>query len=332
MKEAGVNLVADFSPISLVGVTEILPKLFKISLIFRKIKKFILEKHPSVVVLIDYPGFNLSLARIIKKSNIPLVYYVSPQVWAWNKKRVRTLFRRASRVVVILPFEKDWYEKEGYRVDYVGHPLVEILKKWKDSEIKIEKKGKLVGILPGSRETEVKRILPLMLKVAKLIEKKENVHFVLPLAPGVKKEMVSEYLSKSQLEVEIWEDVSYPVIKAADLLLIASGTATLEAAYFQTPMIIIYKVNPLTFLLAKILVKVPWIGLVNLIAREEIVPEFIQGKAKPRPIAQTALEYLKNKEKVKKIREKLRRVAEKLQTENASFKVAKIVLDLCRED
>jgi len=170
-----------------------------------------------------------------------------------------------------------------------------------------------------------------MLKVAQLIEE-ENVRFILPLSSGIREKMVSRYISKSKVKVEIWQETSLPVIKAADLLLVASGTATLEAAYFQTPMIIIYKVSPLTFLLAKLLVKVPWIGLVNLIAGEEVVPEFIQRKARPREIAQVATKYLKDKEEVKRIKGKLFRVVEKIKKRNTSFKVAQIVLDLCKEE
>jgi len=331
MKEAGVHLVADFSSISVVGFTEVIPKLIRITATFRKVKRFILEKHPSVVILIDYPGFNLRLARIVKENKIPLLYYVSPQVWAWNKKRATALVSRANRIAVIFPFEKEWYHREGYKVEYVGHPLMEVLEKWQDSGIKIDKKEKVVGILPGSRETEVKRILPVMLKVAQLIEE-ENVRFILPLSSGIREKMVSRYISKSKVKVEIWQETSLPVIKAADLLLVASGTATLEAAYFQTPMIIIYKVSPLTFLLAKLLVKVPWIGLVNLIAGEEVVPEFIQRKARPREIAQVATKYLKDKEEVKRIKGKLFRVVEKIKKRNTSFKVAQIVLDLCKEE
>lgn len=333
MEEAGVHLVANFSPISVVGFTEVLPKLIKIKATFGKIKRFILEKHPSVVILIDYPGFNLRLARIVKQNKIPLLYYVSPQVWAWNKKRAKTLISRANRVAVIFPFEKEWYEKEGYRVEYVGHPLMEVLEKWQDSKIEVikkDKKDKVVGILPGSRETEVKRILPLMLKVARLL-RRENIHFILPLSPGVREKMVSRYISKSKVKVEIWQEGALPVIKAADLLLVASGTATLEAAYFQTPLIIIYRVSALTFLLAKLLVKVSWIGLVNLIAGEEVVPEFIQRKARPREIAEVAIKYLKDKEEIERIKRKLSGVMQKLQKGNTSFKVAQIALDLCRE-
>jgi len=329
MEKAGVKLIADSLSISVVGFTELLPKLVKILLIFSRIKRFILQKQPSVTILIDYPGFNLRLARILKRNKIPVLYYIPPQVWAWNKKRVKKLASFVDRTAVILPFEKDWFRKEGYEVEYVGHPLMEILQSWRGPFLNKEIGEKIVGILPGSRKTEVKKILPLMLKTARLM--KGKLRFILPLAPGIEEKFVTRYIKKFSVKVEIYKGSSLSVIKSADLLLVASGTATLEAAYFKVPMIIIYKVNWITYLLAKILVKVPWIGLVNLIAEKEIVPEFIQGKAKPPQIAKLATEYLTDEKKIEKIKKELFSVVQKLYIENTSEKVAKIALSLCKE-
>jgi len=330
MKGAGVNLISDFSSISVVGLVEVLPRFFDIIKTFRKVKKFILEHKPRVVVLIDYPGFNLHLARILKKNKIPLLYYVPPQLWAWNKKRIKTLFHTATHVVVIFPFEKKWYEEQGYQVDYFGHPLMEFLEK-KQNYKTIKKEGRIVGILPGSRESEVKRILPVMLRVAERL-RKENVRFVLALAPGVKREIVSNYISRFKIKIEVWEGDSLSVIKNSDLLLVASGTATLEAAYFETPMIIIYKLNILTYLIAKLLVKTSWIGLVNIIAGEEIAPEFIQGKAEPAKISKVAMRYLNDDQLIQKVKEKMRQIKNKLKGECTSLQVAKIALKFCKEE
>jgi len=331
MQEAGVRLILNSLSISVVGFTELFSKIGKIIATFKAVKKFIIQNKPSAVVLIDYPGFNLRLARIIKREKIPVIYYVSPQVWAWRKKRAGTLISRVDRLVVILPFEKDWYHKEGYyNVDYFGHPLVEILKNHKNKE-EIKKGKSIVGILPGSRYSEIKRILPVMLKTAKLIRTGNKVHFVLPLAPGIKESSLSRYLKKSNVKIEIYKKGSLPVIKSADLILVASGTATLEASYFQTPMIVIYKISFFSYLLARILVRTPWIGLVNLIAGENIAPEFIQWKAKPRKIAKIAMDYLKDKKKVEEVKKKLLSVKEKIEGENTSIKVARVILDFCKE-
>lgn len=330
MENAGAEIIVNSSSISVVGFTEILSKLPKVITIFRKVRKFILTKHPSVVILIDYPGFNLHLAKKIKKEKIPLLYYVPPQIWAWDKRRVKTLSSCVDRIAVILPFEKSWYQGKDCKVDYVGHPLIEILREWEGSYLYKGKEEKIVGILPGSRKIEIQKILPLMLKTAELM--KGNMRFVLPLAPGIEKKTVSKYLKKSSVRVEIFQDGSFPVMKSADLLLLASGTATLEAAYFTTPMIIVYKVSLITYLLAKILVRVPWIGLVNLIAGKQIVPEFIQGRARPEKMARIATEYLVNQEKTKKMKEELSSVIEELSVDSSSAKVAQIAFELCKEE
>jgi len=332
MEKAGVNLLFNSLSLSVVGITEVLSKWGKIKEVFKKLKNFIYNSSLQAVVLIDYPGFNLRLAKVIKEKGIPLLYYVPPQVWAWGKRRVKKIGNLADKIAVILPFEKEWYKEKGYEVEYVGHPLFEVLKNFKKMSLTRKKKEVIIGILPGSRQEEVKRILPVMLATAQLINKKRKVKFVLPLADGIEKNLVEKEIKKWEVPVKIYSGNSHLIIQSSDFLLVSSGTATLEAAYFQTPMVIIYKLSLLSYIVARILVKVPWIGLVNLISGEEVVPEFIQREAKPEKIASQVENILKDKDKIIRIKRKLSNVTNKLSCCDTSYKVAKIVLGLMKEE
>jgi len=328
MKEAGVKLVVDSTPLSVVGFVEVLGKWKVLKEAFQRLREFIKINKPDIVILLDFPGFNLRLAKFIKKENIPILYYIPPQVWAWGRNRVKKIARLMNLVAVIFPFEKEIYEKEGVRTEYVGHPLFELLKREKKRGIR---KRPIIGLFPGSRENEVKKILPIMLKSAKLIRKEKKVDFLLAHAKGVKKKTIEALTSRVSVPVKILSGSSLEIIKSADLLLIASGTATLEAAYFQTPMIIIYKVNFFTYLLAKILIKVPWIGLVNLVAGKKIVEEFIQYRAKPKKIASLANTLLTNKEKISEMRKELGKISEKFNNLKTSEKVAKLTFQIMQK-
>ena len=332
MEKAGVKLLFNSLSLSVVGITEVLSNWGKIREAFKKLKNFIYNSSLQAVVLIDYPGFNLRLAKVAKKRGIPLLYYVPPQVWAWGERRVKKIGNLVDKIAVILPFEEEWYKERGYEVEYVGHPLFEMLKNFKKMGSTREKKGVTIGILPGSRKAEVKRILPVMLATAQLIKKKRKVKFVIPLADGIEKNLVEKEIKNWKVPVEIYSGDSHLIIQLSDLLLVASGTATLEAAYFQTPMIIIYKLSLPSYIMARILVKVPWIGLVNLISGEEVVPEFVQREAKPKKIASQAENILNDKGKVTRIKMKLSNVTNKLSCCDTSYKVAKMVFGLMKEE
>lgn len=326
IKKEGVELVIDSSSLSVVGFVEVLKKWREIKRAWGRIKKFLDEKRPDLAILIDYPGFNLRLARELKKRNIPVLYYSPPQIWAWGKGRIKKIKRWVAKVAVIFPFEKELYAREGIEAKWVGHPLREFLNSKENSG-----KKDSIGLLPGSREEEVKRILPLMLRVGEIIARKRKENFLLSLAPSLKRSLLERYTSQTSLPLKI-ERGSEAILRRSKVALVASGTVSLEGAILGTPMVVIYTLNPLSYLIARTLVRVPWVSLVNILLREEVVPEFIQHRANPSSIASQVEELLEREGLRRKMEEKLKKIRELLGKDSPSERVASMAKKILEKE
>jgi lipid-A-disaccharide synthase len=331
MQEAGMQVFHDMTKISALGLGDVLRNYFKYLKIFNETFLNICRERPDAVVLIDSPAFNLRLAKKISRV-APVLYYISPQLWAWGKRRIHIVKKHIREMLVILPFEKDFYEKEGVAVKFVGHPLLDAIPELPHAitlrtRIGIIQGQKAIGLFSGSREKEVKRILPVMLKAADCLRKDfpEAVFFI-SKSPNVRPEIYDELLRDLPFKVECPPSSSfYELVKAMDFAFVASGTATLEAALIGTPFFLLYKASWSTYLLGKHLIKVPYLGLVNLLADTRVIPEFIQGDAHPETLAHEARVFLRSPELQQKMKEEFRQVMEKLGEKGASARAAKEV-------
>ena len=334
LRRAGVEIVADLSEMAVVGITEVLSKLGFILKVRRKLKKFLQEKHPDLLILIDYPDFNLSLAKEARKNGVKVFYYISPQVWAWRKGRIYSIAKLVDRMAVILPFEVPIYEKVKLDVSFVGHPLLDAIKRKYTREEALKKfdlkeGATTVGILPGSRDSEVKRLLPAMLKAAEILEDRlPSVQFVLPLADTLNYDFVAGIVSQSSADVKIVSDDIYDVMGLSDIAMVASGTATLETAFLGTPMIIVYKISTLSYLIGRAVINIDNIGLVNIIAGKTVVPEFIQGDANPEKMADEVYDILTSGSRMDEMKKDLLDVSRKLGGPGASKRAAELVCEM----
>jgi lipid-A-disaccharide synthase len=331
LKQEGMNLLYSIEKLSFMGFYEVLKNLKVIRELKRKLLDFIDHDKPDLVILIDYPGFNLRFAKEIKKREIPILYYISPQVWAWGKKRIETIKKLVDRMVVFFPFEEKLYKDAGVEVDLIGHPLLDLVKPAlsKDEfqrKLKLTGKETLVGLLPGSRWQEIEKVLPVMVRACLILKKRfPDLKIAIGVAPNINQERLQIFLKKTNLEAIILEDLTYDLMSYSDLLLATSGTATLESAISGTPLIVLYKTSLFTYLLAKTLVKIPNIGMVNIVAEKKIVPEFIQSEAKPERIAREMEKILTDKAEYERIRNDLSRVRDRLSEKGAYQRGARIV-------
>ena len=281
------------------GLVELTGNLKNIWRAYSLLKRALKERRPNLLILIDFPDFNLRLARLAKSLKIPVLYYVSPQIWAWRRGRVRQIARWVDHMAVVFPFEAPFYERHGVNVTYVGHPLLQTVQVHRAKETVLTQIGldptkPTIALLPGSRRGEVERHLPVLRDSAVRLSKERDVQFFCVRANTIDKEAVESALQHSALHIPIVEKDHYDAIHAADLVWTASGTATLEIALLRRPMIIIYRVAWLTYALARLLVRVEHIGMVNLIAEERLVPELIQKDANPARIVAESRSLLDN--------------------------------------
>jgi lipid-A-disaccharide synthase len=287
MQAGGMELFYHVRELSFMGIVEVLGHLPFIRSVMKKLEGELYARKPDAVVLIDYPGFNLRFARKVKKAGIPVVYFISPKVWAWGRGRVRKIRKFVDKMLCILPFEEEFYRGRRVNARYVGNPLMDAVNPGQNREQfhknnGMDPKRPLLGLLPGSRKQEIEMILPVMLQTAVMLKEKDpGLQFALGLAPGMDRERIEDMIAVSGLKVALVEGSVYDLMAHSRLLLAASGTATLEAGISGTPMIIIYKTSPLTYFIGRRLIKVPDIGLVNLVAGKRVVPEFLQGEARP---------------------------------------------------
>ena len=307
MQEAGVNLLFDYSNVAVIGVFEVFSKLKHLHNAFSLLKQWVNEQHPDFAILIDFPDFNFRVARFLKKLGIKVFYFISPQVWAWRKSRVNFLRDHIDLMICVLPFEKQIYEAAGVPVVYCGHPLVEIVQEElsKQSEFEIQKRP-AIGLMPGSRDIEMGRHFPFLLDAARRIQIARGGQSLVIWPPSMKK-------SAEDLEgIRFVRTNRYAAMKACDFMLVASGTSTLECAILGIPMLIVYRVSSISWQLGKVLVRVPYYGLVNWIAGEKIVPEFMQSLMHPEKLYQGALKLLDHPDEIERMKENLKKVVESL--------------------
>jgi lipid-A-disaccharide synthase len=334
LQEAGVKLLANASTMAVVGLTEVISKLRSILKIMNMMKKSLDKYRPELVILIDYPDFNLPLAKAAKKRGIKIFYYISPQVWAWRKSRINKIKRLVDKMAVILPFEVDTYAAKGFVVDYVGHPLLDLVKpSYSQQESRkmfnLDESKTTIGLLPGSRQSEVIKLLPEMLRAAEILAQKiQNLQFILPLADTLEEKTVGDIVSGFTIKVKVISGQTYDAVSCCDLAIVASGTATLETALLGVPMIIIYKISPLSYFIGKLVVNVKNIGLANIIAGKTVVPELIQGKANAQSIAAEAVAILTSVERKKEMMNELAEIRAKLGKPGAAIRAAQLVLDM----
>jgi lipid-A-disaccharide synthase len=319
-----------------VGLTEVLCRLHTIAKASRKLKSILKTNRPNLLILIDYPDFNIHIARTAKRFHIPVLYYISPQVWAWRKRRVRKIARRVDHMAVILPFEEAFYSGRGMRVDYVGHPLLDTRPDEADREQVIVKLGlnrgyPVVGLLPGSRKEEIKNLLPVMVNAVEILTRHyAGIRCLLPLAETIESELVQPFIEAAPVDIKVIQGGIYEVLSVCDVALVTSGTATLQTAIMGVPMAVVYKVSPLSYWMGKMVIKVPYISLVNLVAGEEVVSELIQDKVEPEGLAQEVLTLLEDDAVRENMVKKLRGVKEGLGRGGASEKTAAIALNMMR--
>jgi len=331
LAKAGADIIYDIKGLSVMGLFDVLKKLPR----FFALKRIILDKLSSekfdAVIFVDFSGFNLRLAKAINNC-IPTIYYVSPQIWASRPGRIETIRKYIRKVIVLFEFEKNFYKKYGIDVDYVGHALLDIVnptmaKEGLLNKLNLSQEKRTIALLPGSRKQEINKILPVMLKTAQIMDKTNNFQFVIAKAAQADWKVYDKITKKSGVETKFLEGKTYDALNIADFALVCSGTATLEAAIMQKPFFIIYKMNLLNYLLYRPQVKIPYIGIVNIVAGKRIVPEFIQFQAQPKKIAALALEILDNRVKLENMRIDLGKVKSALGSPGAAHRAAKLVID-----
>ena len=359
---AGGRLIVDYRRLAATGVTEILPRLGDYLAAMRSLVAVAERERPDALVVVDFPDFNFRLARRVRRLGIPVVYYISPQIWAWRPGRLKTIRAFADRVLVIFPFEVAMYQAGGVPVEFVGHPLVELTRVGGTraaflSEHGLDPAAPTVAILPGSRANEVSRILPDLLAAADRIRAAvPGAQFVIARAPHLDDALFVTNRSDHGLtatgqtvqgqtmvrpdQVRPWsgragfalvQGDTDAVLASADVALTASGTATVQAALHDTPMVVVYRLSPMTYRLARRLVRVPAIAMVNLIAGEPIVPELVQHAFTPDAVAREAISLLTDPQRVAQVRAGLARVRERLGGAGASRRAAESILRLVSE-
>jgi len=336
MKSEGMEVLYHTDQMAFLGFAEVVKHLP----FFRKVQNNLIDvikkEKINCVVLIDYPGFNLSIAKKLKPLGVKVIYYVSPQLWAWAKGRVKKVRRLVDKMLVVFPFEVEFYQKENVKVEYVGHPLVERINQYKFlsrdefySKFNLDKQKEILLVMPGSRKQEVKAIFPEIIIAAVRIAKQFNLQVVVARSKNIDEKYLRQN-SSSEKYITI-EDHNYELMKYSHFGIIKSGTSTLEAGFFALPMIVIYKTNPLTYLIGKQLVKLDRIGMVNILLDEMVVPELIQGEANPENIFNTASKILSDDQVYENAKIKLGKIREKLGSDGASKKAALSILEILNE-
>ncbi len=334
MRAAGVRLLADAGGTAVVGLTELWEKRRTLQLALRRLRDHLRAVRPALLICIDFPDFNLLLARTAHQLGIPVCYFISPQVWAWRRGRIRTIRRLVRKMLVLFPFEEALYRSAGVDVTFVGHPLLDVLAKVPPREacraaLGIRDATPALGLLPGSRDAEVRRHLPVLLEAASRVAgSRPDLQILVGLAPALNGGAVSNQVAASLVRATVVQGRTYEVMRAADLLLAVSGTVTLEAAILGTPMIVTYRLGTLSWLIARLLIHVRFIGLPNLVANEAIVPELIQFEATPERLAATAAAILESPERQARMRAALAEVRTRLGAPGAAERAAREVLAL----
>ena len=335
MRDVGVEIVADCSEVSLVGIVEIAKKYPALKRVWNRLLGAVEQRKPRLAILTDFPGFHLRLARALKRHGVPCVYFVCPQFWAWRPWRANVVRRRFVRGLCIFPFEEEWYRSRGVKADFIGHPLVgNVAAKRTRAEFAdacgLNASQPIVAILPGSRSGEIAHHMPTLMQACQIIQQGRDVQFVLALAPGVQQFQIVRYL-KPDVPMRVVEDATYDALGAADLSIVSSGTATVEAALMDAPMIVVYRLAPLTAAIAKLLVRTPMFAMVNLIAGKQVVPELVQKDFTPESLAKEAIRLLNSPGARTEMRRGLAEVREKLGPPGAVERAADLIAGMLNE-
>tara|TARA_B110000444_G_scaffold47489_1_gene43321 strand:+ start:6195 stop:7313 length:1119 start_codon:yes stop_codon:yes gene_type:complete len=328
MKSEGAIIIKHFKELSFMGFYEVLINLKTILRNISFCKNDILKFNPDKIIFIDYPGFNLRIAKWAKKNNFNTNYYIAPQIWAWDEKRIKNIKANIDQLYVILPFEKDYFEnKHNYKVKFLGHPLLDSIKSFKKpkkadffNKHKLDIKKEIICILPGSRKQEIKKILNIMLKVTRVFS---NYQFIIAGAPNIDLEFYNTIISNRNIKVI--KDETYSLLSNSKAALVTSGTATLETAIFKIPQVVCYKTSAISYFLAKIFVKIKFISLVNLIMNEEIIKELIQDNCSKKNIVKELKKVLDLKNR-NKLLDKYEKLISLLGTSGSSNRLAKDIV------
>jgi len=336
MRKEKMEILFPVEKMSILGIVEVIKHLPFIGEVFRTLINEIRMRQPAAVILIDYPDFNIRLAAKIRKhfpSGIKILYYISPQVWAWRKSRIETIARCIDAMAVVFPFEEELYKKTGMHVRFVGHPLLDVVK---PSSAKMEffKKLRLspnhptIGLLPGSRHQEIVRHLPVMLgAMHKIYKINEDIQVVIGITQNMRALVHESLFSATGFRMSLSEDI-YNIMHYSTLVIVSSGTATLETALAGTPLVIIYKMSPITYLIARLMVSMPYIGMANIVHGKKVVPELIQNDAKPGKIAGAVFQLLSDKTLYSEIQNTLRNTRNLLGKPGAAERAVDLLLEI----
>jgi lipid-A-disaccharide synthase len=336
MRAAGVETLVDIREVAIMGLLEVSRALPKFLQVFRRLRRAARERNPALVILIDWPEFNLRLAKKLNGDERRVIYYISPQVWAWRSYRIHAIKRYVERMLVILPFEKDYYERNGVDVDYVGHPLLDSVRVTESrddfcSRYQFDPSQPIIALLPGSRHSEIKYILPPMLDAARLLNRSQpQLQFALPLAKTFSIDEIGTHFHPVR-NLKLIENDTYNALSASELAVVASGTATLETAIIGTPLIIVYRASTLNWRIFRPLINVPFVGMPNLIAGREIAPELLQGDMNPERLAAQITAMLNDRKWLARLRADLAEVRQELGSANASERAASRILEMLGE-
>lgn len=331
MRKSGVRIIYDIENLGIIGVVEVIrhiPFFFRLRAF---LKKAMVEEKPDVLVCVDYPGFNMKLAHVAKELGIPVIYYIAPTIWAWNKGRSKNIVRDVEQVASIFPFEAEAYRKAGARVTFVGHPLADTVKPSMSFEEAMDyfhgnPDKKRVLLMPGSRKNEVAGLLPVMIQAAEKLAEKEECQFFIPRASTISKEMLLSIIGKTSLSIEITEGHQYDLMQICTACVASSGTATLETALMELPTVLVYKLAPFTWFLANLLVHVKYAGLPNLLLGREVTPELLQDRARAENIVSILLPWLQDEKARQKNIEEIREVRKALGSGGAVHRVAELII------
>ena len=333
MQRAGVTLLDDLTQAAAIGPFDATRHLGRLLEAKRRLDEHLGAQRPDLVILVDFGDFNLPvIAPLVKRHGIPILYYISPQVWAWGRWRLRYIQRYIDRMLVFFPFEEEFYRRENIPVTWVGHPLIEQAKPSMTKEAAMQRFGlnpwrRTVGLLPGSREDEVRRHLPLMIAIARRIAwHMPGVQFLLPKAPALPRAPLDAQLARAGGDVHLAEGSVYDALQLMVAAVVVSGTATLDAALSEVPMVVVYRASWPTYAAARLVIRIPDIALVNVVAGRRLVPEFVQHQVHPERIAQEIIGLLRDDARGEKMKEDLRGIKAKLGPPGAVDRAADVIL------
>ena len=337
MRKAGVDIAHDIADLGIIGFVEVVKNLPRFFRLRDELVALMQREKPDVLLVIDYPDFNMRLAPKARALGIPVVSYIPPSAWAWRKGRAKSVAKLVDKIAAIFPFEAEVYRNAGANVEFVGHPLIDIIKPTMDKTaayefFQLDSQHSIILLLPGSRKAEIENLLPVMLKSAeKIMQLDPNCQFVLPVASTISREMLHNMIKQYKVKVKLTAEHTYDLMTIADSAIAASGTVTLEAAILGLPVVVIYKMAALTYFIGRLLVKIPNISLPNIVAGKRIIPELLQYEVNADNIAREAIALLPSTAAGKQAREGLRQVKQRLGAGGAVKRTAQVVLDAAKK-